>query len=253
MRIILAAAALAVLTYGCSNSPSAPGGTLPVVQNCRIVTGQTVGDTVTVAWDPVEAEVDGYRVWFATTDPGNWDIIAQVEGTTTEHIATSTGFYCVDAIKGIDSSESQSNKADDRAEMFTIEDTLSVWGDCGIRFLPSQAVIGDATDPSFAQDLYISWQGDDIVFRSGGSDPDSYPGGTESLIAEAGNTVAYGPGDPAWKLTVTAVEGRRYFVALENGDYALFWVDTVFDSLVMLDSGQYQTIPGLRLFNVFVF
>jgi hypothetical protein len=118
----------------CSDSPNSPGGTLPIVQNCRIVEEQSRGDTVTVAWDSVTVDVDGYRLWFAETDPGTWNIIAQVEGNSAQHIATRTGYYCVDAIKGIDSSEEQSAKANDRAEMFLIDDTLTVGGINGINF-----------------------------------------------------------------------------------------------------------------------
>ncbi len=78
-------------------------------------------------------EVDGYRVWYADTNPGNWEIVAQVEGTATQHIATRTGYYCVDAIKALDSSEEQSNKADNRAEMYLVDDTMSVYGNSGIQ------------------------------------------------------------------------------------------------------------------------
>lgn len=253
MKIVASAALLAVLSAGCSDSPSAPGGTLPVVQNCRIVSGQCKGDTVTVAWDPVEAEVDGYRMWFSPTNPGNWEIVAQVLETSAAHTATGTGYYCVDAIKGIDSSETQSNKADDRAEMFSADDTLDTLGPNGIRFFSSHLELGNAGDPSFRQDLYVTSEGETILFIRGDYDPESYPGGGYCHVAEASNTVAPGPGDSAWRSTIAAEPGAGYFVSLQGGDYAMFWVDTVYGTQVVLNSCQYQTITGLRLFNPFVF
>ncbi len=253
MYRILAIALLMAVLSGCSDSPGTPGGTLPVVQNCRIVPEECRGDTVTVAWDPVTVDVDGYRVWFSTTSPGSWQIVAQVEGAATAHIAASTGYYCVEAIKGIDTSEALSNKANDRADMFLLDDTLSVWGQNGIRFLPTHVELGSASDPSFHQDLYIGWEGDAILFYRGNYDPESFPGGRYSSISTASNTLAPGPGDAAWKSVIAAQEGARYFVALENGHYALFWIDTLFDSMVILNSSQYQGIHGLRLFNPFVF
>ncbi len=253
MKKELTVISVLALIAGCSDSPNAPGGTLPVVQNCRVVAQESRGDTVAVAWDPVGVEVDGYRVWFASTVPGNWQIIAQVEGTAVTHIATSTGYYSVDAIKGIDSSESTSNRADNRAGMFMLDDTLTVYGTDGIRFTPTHVSIGNASDPSFPQDIFIRWEGDTILFHRGDFDPENYPGGSGSLIASATNTLAPGPGDGAWKNTIAPQEGARYFVALENGDYAMFWVDTVFDTIVVINSSQYQAIPGLRLFNPFIF
>ena len=159
----LAVVSALVLFAACSDSPDSPGGTLPVVQNCRIMETESSGDTVVVAWDSLTVEVDGYRIWFADTDPGDWSIIAQVEGTTTQHIATSTGYYCVDAIKGIDVSEEQSNKANDRASFYLLSDTLTVGAVNGIRFEDAQTTTGDATSADFAQDLYIAKSGDTIL------------------------------------------------------------------------------------------
>lgn len=244
---------LVLVVSGCSDSPGAPAGTLPVVQNCRIVTDASSGDTVAVAWDSVAVAVDGYRVWFSTTNPGNWQIIAQVEGTTALHIASSTGYYCVDAIDGINSSEDQSNKADDRAEMFALDDTLSSPLADGIQFNETHVAVGDASDPSFRQDLYVKWEGDTALFCRGNYDPEGYPGGSYSHIAQATNTLAPGPGDAAWQSTIAAQDGASYFVSLENGDYTVFTVDSVSSDMVLLSFSQYQTIAGLRLFNPFLF
>lgn len=253
MKVLFAAVFLVLVASGCSDSPSAPPGTLPVVQNCRIVTEASRGDTVTVAWDSVSVDVDGYRVWFSTTNPGNWQIIAQVEGTTALHIAASTGYYCVDAIDGINSSEDQSNKADDRAEMFALDDTLSSPAADGIQFLSTHVAVGYASDPSFRQDLYVKWEGDTALFCRGNYDPEGYPGGSYSHIAQASNTLAPGPGDSAWQSTIAAQDGASYFVSLESGDYAMFTVDSVSFDMVLLSFSQYQTIAGLRLFNPFLF
>ncbi len=253
MKRLLSAAFLVLVVSGCSDSPSAPAGTLPVVQNCRIVTGASRGDTVTVAWDSVSVDVDGYRVWFSTTNPGNWQIIAQVEETTAVHIASATGYYCVDAIDGINSSEAQSNKADDRAEMFALDDTLTAGGADGIQFLPDHVAVGAASDPTFRQDLYVKWEGDTAIFCRGNYDPEGYPGGSYTHIAQASNTLAPGPGDSAWQSTIAAQDGASYFVSLESGDYAMLSVDSVSFDTVLLSFSQYQTISGLRLFNPFLF
>ncbi|MCD4709133.1 MAG: hypothetical protein K8S62_15530 [Candidatus Sabulitectum sp.] len=249
----LAVLSALILLAACSDSPNTPRGTLPIVQNCRIMKGECKGDTVIIAWDSLSVEVDGYRVWFSDTDPGTWNIIVQVEGTTTQHIATRTGYYCVDAIKGIDFSEDQSNKANDRASMHMIEDTLTVDGTNGIRFKDSHTSIGDASQASFAQDIYIHKEGDTILFYRGNFEPETYPGGSNSMIASGSNYLAPGPGDSAWKNSTAAQDAAGFFVQLENGDYASFWVDTVFNNSVVLNSNQYQAITGLRLFNPFIF
>ncbi len=249
----LAVVSALVLFAACSDSPDSPGGTLPVVQNCRIMETESSGDTVVVAWDSLTVEVDGYRIWFADTDPGDWSIIAQVEGTTTQHIATSTGYYCVDAIKGIDVSEEQSNKANDRASFYLLSDTLTVGAVNGIRFEDAQTTTGDATSADFAQDLYIAKSGDTVLMYRGNTDPATYPGGSNSLLADASGHVAPAPGDAAWKNSAAVQNGADYFVELENGDFAYFMVDTVAADYVVIGSTQYQAIEGLRLFNVFVF
>ena len=242
-----------LLIAACSDSPNSPGGTLPIVQNCRIMETECKGDTVVIAWDSLTVEVDGYRIWFSDTDPGEWNIVSQVEGTTTQHIATTTGYYCVDAIDGIDSSEDQSNKANDRAEMYLIDDTLTVGALNGIKFEATHTALGDAYDPDFAQDLYVEKEGDTILFYRGDFEPGTYPGGTNSMIASATNWLAPGRGNSAWKNSAAVQDGDRFFVQLENNDFALFWVDTVYNDTVVLNSSQYQDITGLRLFNPFIF
>lgn len=237
----------------CSDSPGSPGGTLPVVQNCRIIEEESRGDTVTVAWNPVGVEVDGYRIWFADTDPGSWQNIAQVEGTSHQHIATRTGYYCVEAMKGIDLSEDFSNKANDRADMHLLTDTLTVGGIDGLLFAETHTAFGSSADSDFAQDLYIDKTGDTVLFYRGNYDPNGHPGGTHSCIAPGSNYVAPGPGDSAWKNSAAPQDGSSFFVQLESGYYAHFYVDTVFNDSVVINSNQYQSIPGLRLFNPFIY
>jgi len=252
MKYMMILSAL-VLFAACSDSPESPSGTLPIVQNCRIMEDECKGDTVVVAWDAVAVEVDGYGIWFSDTDPGDWVNIARVEETTTEHIATSTGYYCVEAIKGIDSSEDFSNKADNRANMYLLSDTLTVDTTNGIRFEAAQTTIGDAAEASFAQDLYIAKSGDTILMYRGNTEPAIYPSGSNSLLSAASNHVAPGPGDAAWMNSAAVQNGTDYFVQLENGDFAYFMVDTVATDFVVIGSTQYQSIPSVRLFNTFVF
>jgi len=253
MKRILFAAAAVTLFIACSDSPSSPGGTLPVVQNCRIEENLCKGDSITVAWDPVAVEVDGYRLWYADTDPGDWQNIAQVPGTTYQHIATRTGYYCVEAMEGLDLSEDLSNKANDRADGHLLTDTLTVGGIDGLIFEETHTAFGASSDGSFAQDLYIGKEGDTILFYRGNYDEEYHPGGTNSMIAAASNYLAPGPDDPAWKNSAAPQDGSTFFVKLENGHYAHFWVDTVFNDSVVLNSNQYQSITSVRLFNPFIY
>lgn len=253
MKTILVLCSAIALLAACSDNPSSPGGTLPIVQNCRIVEETCKGDTITVAWDSVAVEVDGYRVWFATTDPGDWQNIAQVAETTYDHIATSTGYYCVEAMKGLDLSEDLSNKANDRADQHLLTDTLVVGAVDGLQFAETHTSFGQSADSSFAQDVYIAKQGDTILFYRGNFDEANHPGGTESYLADANNQVAPGPGDPLWVSSVAPQSVDHFFVALENGYYARFYVDTVAADYVVVTSSQFQSILGVRLFNPFIY
>ena len=252
MKYLMILSAL-ILFAACSDSPESPSGNLPIVKNCRIMETECKGDTVIVAWDAVTVEVDGYGIWFSDTDPGDWINIAKVEGTTTEHIATSTGYYCVQAIKGLDSSEDFSNKADNRANMYLLSDTLTVNATNGIRFEAAQTTTGNAAEASYAQDLYIAKSGDTILMYRGNTEPATYPGGSNSLLSTTSNYVAPGPGDASWMNSAAIQNGTDYFVQLENGDYAYFMVDTVATDFVVIGSSQYQSIPSVRLFNPFIF
>lgn len=252
MKYMMILSAL-VLFAACSDSPNNPGGSLPVVKNCRIMEADCKGDTVVIAWDAVAVEVDGYEVWFSDTDPGDWAELKSVEGTTTDHIATSTGYYCIYAVEGLDTSEEQSNKANNRANMYLLSDTLTVNATNGIRFEAAQTTFGDANEASFAQDLYIAKSGDTILMYRGNTEPATYPGGSNSLLATSSNYVAPGPGDASWMNSAAIQNGTDYFVQLENGDYAYFMVDTVATDYVVIGSSQYQSIPSVRLFNPFIF
>lgn len=242
-----------MLISACSDSPSSPGGTLPKVQNCRILEDECKGDTVFITWDAVNVEVDGYAIQFSDTDPGDWVEIDRVDSTVASYVATSTGYFSVSAIDGINTSEEWSNKANNRAEMYFIDDTLTIGATNGLQFVESHTGLGDATDTSFAQDLYIAKSGDTILFYSGNSDPAMYPGGAPAMIAPSSNYLAPGPGDPAWKSSSAALSDNSYFVQLDNNHFAHFWVDTVTSDYVVLNSSQYQSIPSVRLFNPFIF
>ncbi|PIE52716.1 hypothetical protein CSA37_05675 [Candidatus Fermentibacteria bacterium] len=253
MKKVIATFAVFLLFGACSDDPSSPGGTLPTVTNCRIQEDQCKGDTVVVTWDPVSVQVDGYRVWYAPTDPGNWEIIAQVEENTLQHIAEKTGYYCVEAMKGLDLSENLSNKADNRSEVHLLSDTLVIGAADGLSFNESHTAFGSSADDSFAQDLYIDKEGDTILFYRGNFDPSSHPGGTSSMLAPGGGCVAPAPESSDWKNSAAPQEGSIFFVQLEDGHYASFWVDTVSTNSVVINSTQYQAIERLRLFNTFLF
>ncbi len=254
MKYLIVFTVLALmLVAACSDSPSSPGGTLPIVQNCRILEEECKGDTVFITWDEVNVEVDGYAVWFSDTDPGEWTEVARVDSTVASYVADNAGYFCVRAIEGIDVSEDFSNKASNRAEMYLIDDTLTIGETNGLQFAASHTGLGNAAEATFAQDLYIAKSGDTILFYSGNSDPTNYPGGTGAMIAPSSNYVAPGPEDTAWKTSAAAMETSGYFVQLDNGHFAHFSVDTVTSEYVVLDSSQYQSIQSVRLFNKFIF
>lgn len=252
MKLLIVLSVL-ILFAACSDSPNSPGGTLPIVQNCRIMEDGCNGDSVVITWDTLTVEVDGYGIWYASTDPGDWSQLERLEENIYTHVATKTGYYCVEAIAGLETSEDLSNKANNRADMYLIEDTLVIGESNGIQFQDSHTAVGNATDAGFAQDLYIAKSGDTILFYSGNSDPATYPGGTGATIAPSSNYLAPGPEDSAWKTSAAAQNTFSFFVQLDNDHFAYFSVDTVATDYVVLDSSQYQSIESLRLFNTFLF
>ncbi|MBN1434491.1 hypothetical protein JW921_06995 [Candidatus Fermentibacterales bacterium] len=252
MRYFVAFLGAFLIVLACSDNPETPGGTLPVVQNCRILFESCRGDTVVIAWDSLDVEVDNYRVWFADTDPGNWSVVATTPATVTEDIALSTGYYCVDAVRGDDESSDQSDKADNIAIVFGGEgDTLSFETQCGLAFGDSAIVFGDPSDPGFAQDVVLTDRlGGGFTAFSGDFDPGIYPGGSASLLAPVEGKVAPHPDSSAWVEELDlAGSPHSAFVRLDSGYYAYFLVSTLTDTTYQFLTAQLHAWPGIRLFN----
>ena len=245
--------AAALVFAACTDNPSTPGGTLPVVQNCRILFEQCRGDTVYIGWDALDVDVDFYRVWFASTDPGNWEVVDSTESTVSEDIALSTGYYCVDAVAGEDESQEQSDKADNRTIRFVGEgDTLTYADHGGMIFGDSTIVFGDPTDPAFEQDLVLVGSATGLATAwSGDFDPGTCPGGSSSLLALVDGSVAPPADSAAWVDHVDlGDEEISAYVRLESGYYAWFALLDTTDSTFVFWTSQLHAWPGIRLFNL---
>ena len=247
---IIAAVAIAL---SCSDDPTSPTGTLPVVHNLVIIEDSCGGQDVFVSWDAVEVEdLDGYDVYYATTDPGDWGIAFSTPDTFGVHVPTQTGHYTVMARKGLDTSSAYSNEVNSLATRNFDTYQLRIGGNSGLIFAETAAAVGDATSADFAQDIYVAESGSLLYVYAGNHDPENYPGGHATLLAAVnGMNYAPAPGSAEW-VDSLAVDGwDNIFVMLEDGYYAEFQIaDTVFTNGFDVDAFEYQSIHGLRLFNV---
>lgn len=254
-KYIILSAVLAVF-LGCSNEPSTPSGTLPNVQNLQIVEDASKGDTVVLTWDPLEVEVTSYNIYFATTVPGNWTQPGATLDTTWTHIASSAGYYQVQAQDGTNYSEGFSNRVDTRAEAQMSERQMRVGTAYnGLVFYDNGTGwgLGCADSMDFAQDIYIDTVGNRLYLFSGNFDPAMYPGGNDTKLCPRGchGRLAPEPGSLEWVDSVQITDFDWVFVQLSNDHYAELYIDSVFTDGADLLSFEYQTIDFLRLFNVF--
>ncbi len=255
-KYLAAAVVLAVAIAGCSNDPSAPSGTLPNVQNLMIDTAASKGDSVVLVWDALDVEVDGYRIYYATTVPGDWSEVASTADTTWTHIALSTGYYELTAFQGLNTSSGFSNRVDTRAQSSILERELRVnTTSNGLVFYDEGAGwgLGCADSAGFAQDIYIGIANSKIYIYSGNHNPSMYPGGHDTKLCPRGlhGYVAPGQGSSNWVDSVQVTDFNWIFVQLDNDHYVEFYVDSVYTNGADLLSFEYQLIKNLRLFNVF--
>jgi hypothetical protein len=251
---VLAAFAIAL---SCSDDPTSPTGTLPIVQNLVIIEDSCGGQTVFLSWDAVDVEdLDGYEVWYATTDPGDWGIAFNVNAPDTfgVHVPTQTGHYTVVARKGMDTSSDYSNEVNTLAIRNYDTYQLRTDGNTGLIFGETAASTGDATSPDYHQDIYVAEADSLIYVYAGNHDPATYPGGASTLLAPNtnGTNVAPEPGSTDWVDSVQVSNWDNIFVMLDSGYYVEFQVaDTVYTTGFNIDAYEYQAIHTLRLFNVF--
>ena len=169
------------------NEPSSPSGSLPVVQNVRIIEELSYGDTVVIGWDPLDVPVDGYHIYFSPLEI-TWDEFLS-EDTTYMHIAGSTGFYYLKASEGLNYSSGNSNRVDTRTNLVLGDFELRFGTDAdqnGIVFGENGAVLGDASDAGFEQDIYVGESGSLVYLYSGDHQPDSFPGGGHTMLVLKG-------------------------------------------------------------------
>lgn len=256
MKKYLVLSAVAALLVSCSSEPSAPSGDLPDVQNLRIDEDASRGDSVVLVWDPLEVEVDGYHIYYATTVPGDWGEPGVTADTTWTHVATSTGYYQVKASQGLDYSTNFSNRVDCRASSGILERELRVGtASNGLIFYPDGSGWGTgcADSADFAQDIYIDTLDNKVYIFSGNAHPGEYPGGNDTRLCPRGchGNVAPEAGSLEWVDSVQITDVNWIFVQLSNDHYSEFYVDSLFTNGADLLSYEYQLIDFLRLFNVF--
>jgi len=254
-RIIIISLVTAVaIALSCSDDPTSPTGTLPVVHNLVIIEDSCGGQDVFLSWDPVDVEdLDGYDVYYATTDPGDWGVAFSTPDTFGVHVPTQTGHYTVMARKGLDTSSDYSNEVNSLATRNYDTYQLRTDGNSGLIFAETSATTGDASSADFAQDIYVAESGNLLYAYAGNHDPVHCPGGHATLLAPvSGLNYAPEPGSSDWVDSVQVDDWNNVFVMLEDGYYAEFQVaDTVYTNGFDVDAFEYQSIMGLRLFNVF--
>jgi hypothetical protein len=250
-KYLFAALAAAALIAACGE-PSSPSGTLPVVQNVRIIEELCKGDTVVVGWDALEVPVDGYHIYYSPLAV-TWSEFLS-EDTTYTHIAGSTGYYYVKASEGLDYSSDNSNEADTRATVVPGDWELRFGPDAqnGIIFGENGAVMGEASSDSFAQDIYVGEANSLIYLYSGDCNPDSFPGGSHTMLVLQGShgDEAPEPGSSEWLDSVQVTGVNWVFLQLEDGHYLELVVDSVYTNGADISTYEYQSIEHLRLFNV---
>jgi len=248
---VIAAVAAAALLAACGE-PSSPSGTLPVVQNVRVIEELSHGDTVVVGWDPLDVPVDGYHIYFSPLEVSWTEFLS--EDTTYTHIAGSTGYYYVKASEGLNYSSDNSNRVDTRASTILGDYELRFDTDApnGILFGENGAVLGDAASDSFAQDLYIAEVDGLIFLYAGDHDPVTYPGGSHSRLVLKGchGNEAPEPSSAEWVDSVQVNGVDWIFVELEDDHYLELFVDSTYTNGADIASYEYQPITGLRLFNM---
>lgn len=253
--VVLAVLAAIAIALSCSDDPTSPTGTLPVVQNLVIIEDSCGGQDVFLSWDAVDVlDLDGYEVWYATTDPGDWGIAFNVNAPDTfgVHVPTQTGHYTVVARKGMDTSSDYSNEVNSIATRNYDTYQLRTDGNSGLIFAETSATVGDASSENFAQDIYVAESGSLLYVYAGNHDPVHYPGGHATLIAPvSGSNYAPEPGSSDWVDSLIVDDWDHVFVMLEDGYYAEFQIaDTVYTNGFDIDAFEYQSIHTLRLFNV---
>jgi hypothetical protein len=254
MKKYLWAALAGVIMAAACGEPSSPSGTLPVVQNVRIIEELCKGDTIVIGWDALDVPVDGYHIYYSPLMVPWSDTEFLSEDTTYTHIAGSTGYYYVKASDGLNYSSGNSNMTDTRTSVVLgdYELRFGAGESNGIVFGENGAVIGDAASGTFAQDIYIGEANSLIYLYSGDCDPDSFPGGSSTRLVLKGyhGNEAPEPGSSEWvdSLQVTGV--NWVFLELENGHYIEMIVDSVYTNGADISSYEYQSIEAVRLFNM---
>ncbi|GEM_PF-903077 len=258
MILLSIAVAILVVTTGCKSEPSGPSGTLPQVRNLQVVESVTKGDTVVLAWDPLDVEVTSYNVFYAKTDPGDWKKVGSTTDTTYTHFITTAGCYLLQAQNGDDYSSAYSNQADTWA-FVSGDSSVSLTTGAGNNGMSFRKVgkdsvvctIGNAEASDFAQDIYIDVTGGSVYMYSGNAHPESHPGGKNTKLSFRGcqDPIAPEPGSTAWVDSLEAPYNDYVFIKLDD-NFVELYVREQSDGTVEILFWEYQLIDHLRIFNL---
>jgi hypothetical protein len=255
IRALVAFLVLAILAGCDAQSPMNPDGTLPVVTGLALREDACKGDTLFFTWDSVGVEIDDFGLWFSDNPLFVWFKAGDFRGTTGEHVADRCHTYAVWAQRE-DGSHSMSlssrvmlatnwlGQAVAPAEDFVPGFSLSV----------DTILAGDATNPEFAQDFFLSRDLMGYMIYGGDTDPRRCPGGRQAMLAPAlGDAFkAPHPESPLWTDTLSLLSAPRFFIRLEDGHYGRFtaMVYTNPESLLVAEVNcSLQPLRNVRLFE----
>ncbi|MBN1433677.1 hypothetical protein JW921_02885 [Candidatus Fermentibacterales bacterium] len=228
---------LAIALMACEgDNPSEPGGTLPTVTGLTVDWASSEGNSIVLNWTAVTGEtIDGYEVYFSATEGGTWSEVGDVTGTTFTHTATSAGYYSVRAYEGDNFSEAYATAVNTMpyvsASVTIYDNNAPEQYDSGFIFNYSGGETGQASSPSFVQDMYCYdySKGDgDAGFSSG--DYGTFGNGNETWFYAAGGTYGYCPeyGTDWWNHGQLEASDDVIFAILHDGLYAKIIIEDIF-------------------------
>ena len=178
---------------------------IPCVQNLELATTST-GRTVSLIWDPLLVEIDGYALYFREDESASWVLEEMVTTNSTEITADCAGYYSVKGYLGDVFSDEYSNSVNTMPNIievsYTIYDNHSLpENHSGFIFGSEAGTSGLASSTSFLQEIYLydegkGWSRGDtqVLLYSGNFGP--YGNGTQTNF-QAPVSGMYGCCDPA--------------------------------------------------------
>jgi len=258
--LLLACAAMVLMTACEGDDPAGPGGTMPTVTGLAVDWAASDGVDVVLDWDAV-TDAEGYKVYFRATSSGTWSEVEDVTGTTATHTAPSAGYYVVTAYNGDDTSENYSNEVNTMPTIISAEYTIydnfapADWHS-GFIFGFDGGQTGLAGSSAFVQDIYaydpdtspsVAW------LYSG--DTGTFGDGNHTEMADGGSTPGAAPSSGYWT-SGWVQSGDVIFCELFDGFYAKMIISDVSGPVGGSTNGtgitftyEIQEQEGIRLFT----